>query len=155
MSWPTQYDRDRFRSSPGKRCKPLYASSYDDAGRLVLKKTGEEDLYDFIQSHAESVDINVILAKYAAGDASVLSRRQGVYADFSAMPGTYAEMLNMVHQAEASFDALPLETRQAFDMSMSNWLASYGSEEWIKKMGIDVPAADVSPAAPEVETDGA
>lgn len=154
MSWPTQYDRDRFRSDPGCRCKPVYASGYDDAGRLVLSKTGEEDLYAFIQSHAESVDINVILAKYASGDASVLSRRQGVYADFTEMPQTYAEMLNMVHSAEAAFDALPLEIRQKFDMSMSSWLASYGSEEWIDKMGIR-PEPDPVPE-PVVEVpDGA
>lgn len=155
MSWPTQYDRDRFRSCVGRRSKPVYASSYDDAGRLVLKKTGEEDFYDYIQSHAESVDINVIQAKIAAGDASVLTRRQGVFADFTEMPSTYAEMLNMVHQAEAAFDSLPLETRQAFDMSMSNWLASYGSKDWIQKMGIEEPAADVPSDVPEVVTDGA
>ena len=58
----TQYSPHiRVSANPGSPVKVLYSGKYDANGRVVLEKKGEENLYDYIQSFRDSVDLNVIL----------------------------------------------------------------------------------------------
>ena len=77
MMFRTQYDRQRVTCEPGSRIHKTYGGHYDEKGRVVLEETGEINLYDEIQSHAESVDIHVLMKRYANGDAEALSKQQG------------------------------------------------------------------------------
>lgn len=120
----TQFDaHERVHSGHGDPIKILYTPEFDKHGVMNLVESGRENLYDFIQSHAESVDIHVILKRFADGDASVLSRVQGAYGDFTDMPKTYAEMLNSLIAAENAFNALPVEERAKFGHSFQRWLS--------------------------------
>lgn len=134
----TQFDRERVYSEVGSRIRPTYEARFDDDGNEYIAQTGEEDLYDEIQSHKLSVDINYILARFASGDTEVLARKQGVYGDFTQFPKTYAEMLNTVNQAQSIFDSLPVEVKHRFGDSMQVWLSQYGTDDWSKKMGYEV-----------------
>lgn len=124
MVFLTQFDaRDRIISNAGSRIKQLYEARVDNQGHIDLVESGTEDLYDYIQSFKESVDINTIVKRFAAGDTDVLARRQATYGDFTQLPGTYAELLNTVIQGENYFNSLPLETRAKFNhSSVSGWL---------------------------------
>lgn len=125
MEFETQYRQHvRFVACPGNRNHILYSAVYDDDGNIQLEESGVEDLYDYIQSFRDSVDINILLRKYQAGDVTALSKRQGAYFDASGMPRTYMEMLNLVIGAEQAFNALPLEEREMFGFSFEKWLAS-------------------------------
>lgn len=76
MQFKTQYDaRDRIFSDPGSPEHITYAGHYDDKGRVVLEESGRENIYDFIQSHAESCDIHVLMKRYQNGDFDALSLR--------------------------------------------------------------------------------
>lgn len=56
-------------------------------GKMVIIEAGKEDREALIQSYAGETGIYNILAKYAkTGDASVLMRTQGYYADVSEYP---------------------------------------------------------------------
>lgn len=139
MQFRTQYDEhDRFYTEPGDPEKILYGPMFDKDGVMNLIETGKEDLYGYIQSHAESVDIHVILQRFEAGDASVLTRVQGAYGDFTQMPKTYAEMLNSMIGAETYFNSLPVEIRANFGHSFSQFLASVGDEDFAQRLGKDV-----------------
>lgn len=146
----------RFRANSGSREKVLYAPQIAKDGTYELVESGRDDLYAAIQSHAESVDIHVILDRYARGDLGALSRVQGVYADVTGVPGTYAEMLNLVVAGEAQFNSLPLETRAKFDHSYAKWVAAMDNfPEWQRLMGVPEPTtpsttAQQPPAAAEV-----
>lgn len=122
-----QYDarvRERSYFSPsGSSLKPVYRSQYNRDGELVLVASGEEDLQAYIQSHAESVDINVILTRFANGDSAALSKVQGAFGDVTGMPKSYAEMLNSVIAAQDTFDRLPRDVRQSYDNSWTKWLS--------------------------------
>lgn len=146
VSLSTQYRaRTRFWTNPGSREKVLYAPQVAKDGTYVLIENGREDLYASIQSHAESVDIHVILDRYARGDLGALSRVQGVYADVTGMPGSYAEMLNLVISGEAQFNSLPLETRAKFDHSFAKWIAAMDNfPEWQRLMGIEQPTSSLN-----------
>lgn len=139
---------DRIVANPGSPVKVLYRGKYDANGRVVLEKNGEENLYDYIQSFRDSVDLNVILARFSNGDVEALNKAQGFYADVTDFPKNMADALNRINQAEEMFKSLPLETRQQFDCSFEQFLAQSGTEEWLSKMGFDASAPIESETPP-------
>ena len=146
----TQYTpHDRIVANAGSPVKVLFRGRYDANGCVVLEKSGEENLYDFIQSFRDSVDLNVILARFSNGEVDALSKVQGFYADVTEFPKNMAEALNRINQAEEMFKALPLETRQKFDCSFEQFLAQSGTEDWLSKMGFNVSDSSVSESVSE------
>lgn len=143
----TQYDRFiesvRVHSEPGDSVKVLYSPVFDKNGVMELEESGREDLYAYIQSFKDSVDIHQILKRYEDGDPTVLARVQGAYGDFTNMPSTYAEALNAMISAENYFNGLPVEVRAKFGHSFQQFLASMDKEDFATKMGFksdDIPA---------------
>lgn len=149
MEFKTQYSsRERIHSCSGSRVKKLYTGRYDANGRVVLEEKGTEDLYAYIQSFADSVDINVILARFSNGDTEALSRAQGFYADVTDFPTNMADALNRINECEEMFRSLPLEVRQKFDCSFEQFLSQSGTDDWLEKMGMVEHSLD---AVPQVE----
>lgn len=141
----TQFDPPvRVTSNPGSRLRKLYHGRVDNDGVFDLVFDGEEDLYDQIQSHAESCDIHTIMKRFEAGDLEVLSQRQGVFGDFSEFPTNYAEILNSVIAGENYFNSLPVEVRSKFNHSFREWMASMDKPDFLDRMGItkDEPSID-------------
>lgn len=152
MEFTTQFTKHpRVRANSGSGVKVLYTPRFDEAGNMDLVESGRENLYDFIQSHADSCNIHLILERFARGDVSVLSRTQGSFGDFTDMPGSYAELLNTVISGEQYFMGLPIETRAKFDHSFQKWLVSSGSAEWLEKMGVKLEPEPTTQTAPSVE----
>lgn len=130
----TQYrDPVRFVSCVGDPIEPEYTAVYDDDGQLTLKVSGKTDLYQFIQSHRDSVDIHVLLKRYQSGDVDVLSRVQGAYGDFTAAPKSFADMLNLVNAGKDYFDRLPVEIKQQYDNNFAVFMQDFGSEAFFAK----------------------
>lgn len=125
----------REPQNPGNRMQPHYRQKYDEQGHAYLVKDGETDIYEIIQSHKEECDINVLLARYAAGDMAVI-HPGAVYADISNIPDNIVEMMNIINANREKFDALPVEIKELFGNSYERWAASAGTEEWLSKMGI-------------------
>ncbi|UPW41641.1 internal scaffolding protein [Peromfec virus RodF8_32] len=145
----TQYETfDKPFSEPGSPVKTLYGPVFNENGVMSLKEIGQHDLYSEIQSHADSVDIHLLLKMYAAGDKDVFSRVQGAYGDFTQMPKTFAEALNTMIAAEMYFDSLPVETKAKFNHSFSQFLAGMDSPSWLADAGIVLP--DIPPAGGQV-----
>lgn len=130
-------DHGRILSHPGVGVKDNFVGRYDDHGRVVLEPSGQTDMYAFIQSHADSVDINILLQRYKNGEIDVLNKVQSYYADITDLPKTFADVLNTVKAGEDAFAALPVETRALFNHSMSEWLATMGSKDWCDKMDLE------------------
>lgn len=153
MQFKTQYDaRERLFSNPGDPIHITYAGHYDEKGRVVLEESGRENIYDQIQSHAESCDIHVLMKRYMNGDVSALSQAQGQFLDVTDFPKTYADMLNFVNDMERSFMSLPAEVRAKFGNSFSEYLAASGAPDFLERLGIKKEAvAETTPAIPEVK----
>lgn len=125
LKFPTMFDkRDRVYSNAGSSTKKIYKPIVRDDGVVDLVESGEESLYDFIQSWKDSVDINVIMARYANGDVEALSKVQGAFGDFTQFPKTYAEMLNRVIQGRDMFSSLPLEIREKYNHDFGQFIAA-------------------------------
>lgn len=143
---------ERYFSNSGDRIVPVYTPNISPDGHIDLIQSGEHNLYAEIQSHKDSVDINVILERFVAGDLDALNRRPALYLDVSEMPKTYAEMYQKVIDAEQYFKSLPLEVREAFDQSPEKFFVTMGSPEFNEIMSRFVPSAqkeagDPAPAA--------
>lgn len=153
MKFKTQYDaRERTISNPGDPIHITYAGHYDEKGRVVLDESGRENIYDQIQSHAESCDIHVLMKRYMNGDVSALSQVQGQYLDVTEFPKTYADMLNFVNDMERSFMSLPADVRAKFGNSFSEYLAASGAPDFLERLGVkEEPENEPSPAIPEVK----
>lgn len=153
----TQYDFPfQYFSPAGSRTKVLYGPIFDSNGRMSLKETGVHDLYAEIQSHADSVDIHVLLRRFAQGDPGALARVQGAYGDFTQVPKTFAEALNTLIAAEQYFNGLPVDVRAQFGHDFHQFIASMDAPDWLTKAGLVpkpddvVPSQPVTPSAPSV-----
>ena len=113
----TQYDRARVHSEHGTALKRKYHARVDKNGVINLVDDGFENVYDFIQSHKDSCDINRMIERYARGEVDVLSKVQGVFGDFTEFPKTYADMLNHLIDGERHFNELPIEIKNSFNNS--------------------------------------
>ncbi len=154
MKIKTQFmEHARVHANPGNPEKILYTPKFANDGTMELIEAGKENLYEYIQSHKESVDINVILKRYAKGDVTALQRRQAMFGDFSDAPSTYAEALNSMILAEQYFNSLPLETRAKFDHNFHRFLVSLDSPDFVEKMaGTDIVPPSVVSASKAVTT---
>lgn len=138
MEFKTQYDaHERVFTDPGSPEHITYAGHYDEKGRVVLEESGRENIYDFIQSHAESCDIHVLMKRYQNGDVEALSQKQGFYGDFLDFPKTYADALNHMNEMERQFMALPVETREKFGNSFTEFLAASAEPDFLDRLGIN------------------
>lgn len=142
----TQFDeRPRYQCCTGSRIKKLYAPRFDENGVMDLVEKGEENLYEYIQSHKDSVDINTLLRRYAQGDPDALSRVQAAYGDFTGLPSTYADLLNAVNDGKQYFESLPVDVRAQFNHSFSEFMASMDGPDFWRKLGV-VQSAQETPS---------
>lgn len=152
LSFRTQYDRVRTVTESGDPVHILYSPEYDKEGHMELVETGRENIYDYIQSHKDSTDINLILQRFAKGDSSALSRRQGMFGDFTQLPKNYADMLNQLNRAEGYFNSLPVEERARFNHSFPEFVAALGDlapASPVEKPVVTDQSVDVSAAVKE------
>lgn len=120
----------------GDPIKTTYVGRYNDRGQLVLEESGTEDLYAYIQSFKESTDLKTIIDRYTNGETDVLSKVQGFYSDVTNMPGTYADMLQVVNNGEQTFNNLPVDIRAKFGHNFGEFLAQFGTAEFFEKLGV-------------------
>lgn len=136
MKFATQFDvRERSFAPVGSGVKVMYSGRYDERGHVVLDESGKINLYEEIQSHADSCDIHVIMDRYVAGDVGALSQVQGAFMDVTNMPKTYAEYLNTINSLERSFMALDPDVRSRFGNSFAQFLASAGDADFLERLG--------------------
>lgn len=131
------FENDLYTES-GSDVKVIYSSKVNDDGTIELVPSGKEDWQSYIESFAGTVDINYIIARYQNGDMTALNQRNGVFGDFTQMPKTYAEMLQIQINAKDAFDRLPVDVKEKFHNDFNQYLASAGTEEWLDKLGIDM-----------------
>ena len=134
-------ERPRFYSNPGSRERNDYQIQIDKKGHKVLKLVGSHDTYQDIQSYAEEVKVENILARAAAGDIAALNQRTGFYADITNAPKSLAEAQNDILRLSNYFDSLPAEIRARFDNSKERFVHLYGTNEFLDLMGFKAEKA--------------
>ncbi len=130
------YDRERIRSCPGSSEKLVYGSKVLSNGRIATFEKGKEDYYAYINSFADSVDINKTIERFVNGDINALNQRKGEFIDCTQFPTNYAEILNVINNATNIFNSLPVEDRAKFNFNLNEFITSIGSEKYNEVLGV-------------------
>uniref|UniRef100_A0AAU8AZH7 Internal scaffolding protein n=1 Tax=Dulem virus 117 TaxID=3145594 RepID=A0AAU8AZH7_9VIRU len=99
-------------------------------GHEEIVPDGEYDLYQQIQAHALSCDINWILTQFANGDEDALNRAMAFYADIVDVPSDINSMKNTVMDAERLFYSLPADIKSKFENNPGVFYAMVGTESF-------------------------
>lgn len=100
-----------------------------------IVETGKTNLYEYIQSFADSVDITKILEKCALiNDYSLLNRMPTTFMDVSDMPSNLAEAYAAVKDAENYFNHLPLDIKDKYNQNFVEFMSDIGSERFKKNI---------------------
>lgn len=143
------FDRPRVISNAGSGFRDTYGFKYvtdKNTGRKVKRFTitGRENVYDEIQASKESVDLEVLLQKYATGQAS--SNIPVFYGDMTKMPKNIYEHARMIDEAQAEFFKLPIEVRKEFNNDFDKFIATFGSPQFndiFSKYGAETSTEDI------------
>lgn len=130
-----------FVTCPGSDVHVLYSSKILPSGEIRLTPCGKESISEKINSQKHFTDISYIVSRLQMGDTSVL-RDGAMYGDFTKVPKTLAESLQLVIDGQRKFDQLPLEVKNKFNNSYYAWLSSSGTKEWLDAMGFQTPVKE-------------
>lgn len=133
----------QFETCPGDPNKKIYHGELQSNGVIQLVLDRIEDTDAIIQSFAPSADIYNIIRRVESGEVDLLNQRTGYFFDSVGMPGTYAEVLNLVIKGEQIFDKLPQEVKKEFDNDFNKWFASMDLPDFAERSGFIRPAEEV------------
>lgn len=131
-----------FATCPGSPLHAIYKPVVGKDGIIELEISGYENTDEKIASYEESCDIHTLIKRFNEGDLTALNKRQGMYGDFTNMPKNMAEMLQLQIDAKLAFNSLDVETKKKFDNDVNKFLATAGTEEWTKNLGIVQPTKE-------------
>lgn len=130
------YDRERIRSCTGSPEKIVYGSKVLSNGRIATFENGKEDYYAYINSFADSVDINKTIQRFVNGDINALNQRKGEFIDCTQFPTNYAEVLNVINNATNIFNSLSVEDRAKFNFNLNEFITAIGTEKYNQVLGV-------------------
>lgn len=137
MKYYAAYKTPTTEPAPaGSKEESVYQIDIDLNGHKVIKEVGKTNIYDMIQASLEQSKIENIIRRATEGDANALAVMNGQYIDTTDVPHTLAEAQNFVIKAKNEFDQLPINIRRQFNMSAEQYIAEYGKQSWIEKLGI-------------------
>lgn len=133
----TKYDkRDRVHCDPGHPIKIVYGSELDKEHNIIVQEKGKEDLYAYINSFADSVDINVLLARFTNGDEQALKQRAAAYIDIASLPTNMNDFIAYSRNATSFFDTLPIEVKEKFNNNVLEFISQVGTPEFNEIMSL-------------------
>lgn len=136
------YDRERIRSCPGSSEKIVFGSKVLSNGRIATFEKCKEDYYAYINSFADSVDINKTIQKFVNGDINALNQRKGEFIDCTQFPTNYAEVLNVINNATNIFNSLSIEDRAKFNFNLNEFITAIGTEKYNEVLGVKPEEAE-------------
>lgn len=116
----------------------VYTQRYDKAGVPYLEKIGEKNIVALIQSNKDNANYEKLIRKFqATGDISFLNGKEGFYADITGIPSNLIQAYDSIERAKVLFEQLDKEQRAAYDNSFTKFLADFGSESFMKAIGLE------------------
>lgn len=123
-------DTSSFVSESGSPYLDQYEYDVDKKGvKRLVKIDKQKDVYSAIQADYDSTDINLIMKRFALGDLSAIDVKSGFYADVTKMPKNMAELFDKAEECRQFFDTLPVEFKQLFNNSYTEFFSQLNSDE--------------------------
>ena len=123
----------------GESVRRTYLWERDEKGEKKLKLDQIIDQQAEIDSYLEETKIENIIRR-ASIDPNIAERIApdlgGGITDFTEMPHTLAELQNIIIRAEQIWNEVPKENKLKFDNDVDKFIASFGTVEWAKNLGL-------------------
>lgn len=123
----------------GESVRRTYLWERDEKGEKVLRIDQTIDQQAEIDSYLEETKLENIIRR-ASIDPDIAARIMpdigGGIQDFTEMPHTLAELQNIMIRAEQIWDEVPKEIKLKFNNDVDKFVASFGTVEWAKNLGI-------------------
>lgn len=123
----------------GEGVRRTYLWERNEKGEKVLKLDQVIDQQAEIDSYLDETKIENIIRR-ASIDPNIAERIApdlgGGIQDFTETPQTLAELQNIIIRAEQIWGEVPKEIKLKFDNDVDKFIASYGTVEWAKNLGI-------------------
>lgn len=124
-------------SNPGTFEEEIWAMRLTETGEQEFYVKGKTNVYEKIQMFKDDCDLEQIIKRVMqTGDIGLMQKTQPFYAEFDDMPENIFEAHQKIKEAEEQFDKLPIEVKEKYGMSFDRFLADFGSENWLKNMGM-------------------
>lgn len=123
----------------GESVRRTYLWERNEKGEKVLRLDQTIDQQAEIDSYLEETKLENIIRR-ASIDPDIAARIKpdigGGIQDFTEAPQNLAELQNIMMRAEQIWDEVPKEIKLKFDNDVDKFIASFGSVEWAKNLGI-------------------
>lgn len=136
MSFFSRLNRPTTKVPPiGDGTVPVYGEFFEE-GRTVLKVTGKDNLFEYVQASKAECDIYNLLTRYQRGDLDVLNRKVGQYLDVVGMPTNMAEAHQLMLDVQRKFDSLSPDIRKKFDNDVNVFVdkVSHATPDGLREM---------------------
>lgn len=143
-------------SSSGSPVKDKFIMEVTSKGYPSLRKTGEHNVYDEIQSYREGCDLAAILQSFGNEcprfNPLGFEEAEGFVNDFSNV-SSLGDLVNDGEAVKQFFNELPLEVRNCFDNSVHKFARDFTSDGFLEslKQAYNIPAEPVP--SPDSKTD--
>lgn len=123
----------------GESVRRTYLWERNEKGEKVLRLDQTIDQQAEIDSYLEETKLENIIRR-ASIDPDLAARlvpdmSNGIQ-DYTEAPQTLAELQNIMLRAEQIWEDVPKEIKSKFDNDVDKFVASYGTVEWAKNLGI-------------------
>lgn len=123
----------------GESVRRTYLWERNEKGEKVLTLDQTIDQQAEIDSYLEETKLENIIRR-ASIDPDIAARIMpdvgGGIQDFTEAPQNLAELQNIMMRAEQIWDEVPKEIKLKFDNDVDKFIASFGTVEWAKNLGI-------------------
>lgn len=123
----------------GESVRRTYLWERNEKGEKVLRLDQTIDQQAEIDSYLEETKLENIIRR-ASIDPDIAARIKpdigGGIQDFTEAPQNLAELQNIMMRAEQIWDEVPKDIKLKFDNDVDKFIASFGSVEWAKNLGI-------------------
>lgn len=138
----------------GESVRRTYLWERNEKGEKVLRLDQTIDQQAEIDSYLEETKIENIIRR-ASIDPNIAARIApdlgGGIQDFTEAPQTLAELQNIMLRAGQVWEEVPKEIKIKFDNDVDKFIASFGTIEWAKNLGILKEKPEVEPKAGEAK----
>ena len=123
----------------GESVRRTYLWERNEKGEKVLRLDQTIDQQAEIDSYLEETKLENIIRR-ASIDPDIAARIKpdigGGIQDFTEAPQNLAELQNIMMRAEQIWDEIPKEIKLKFDNDIDKFVASFGTIDWAKNLGI-------------------
>lgn len=127
------------RTEAGENVRRTYLWERNEKGEKVLRLDQTIDQQAEIDSYLEETKLENIIRR-ASIDPDIAARIKpdigGGIQDFTEAPQNLAELQNIMMRAEQIWDEVPKDIKLKFDNDVDKFIASFGTIEWAKNLGI-------------------